>query len=141
MYDDQSAHYAICGTMCTMVTIGRLECTVCHKWHNEHFGEYRETRVHSMPQMEHCEPCYIIPIHAHSHIGQIWLVAFSHKWHIQVCATRDTFRFVPQMACSDLCHKWLVQVSAINSLPTNDGKCRHDLCELSISLWEFIWGF
>ncbi len=29
----------------------------------------------------------------------------------------------------------------INSLPTNDGKCRHDLCELSISLWEFIWGF
>ncbi len=28
-----------------------------------------------------------------------------------------------------------------NSLPTNDGKCRHDLCELSISLWEFIWGF
>ncbi len=29
----------------------------------------------------------------------------------------------------------------INSLPTNDGKCRHDLCELSISLWEFIWVF
>ncbi len=29
----------------------------------------------------------------------------------------------------------------VNSLPTNDGKCRHDLCELSISLWEFIWGF
>ncbi len=28
----------------------------------------------------------------------------------------------------------------VNSLPTNDGKCRHDLCELSISLWEFIWG-
>ncbi len=29
----------------------------------------------------------------------------------------------------------------LNSLPTNDGKCRHDLCELSISFWEFIWGF
>ncbi len=28
-----------------------------------------------------------------------------------------------------------------NSLPTNDGKCSHDLCELFISLWEFIWGF
>ncbi len=28
-----------------------------------------------------------------------------------------------------------------NSLPTNDGKCRHDLCELSISLWDFVWGF
>ncbi len=27
-----------------------------------------------------------------------------------------------------------------NSLPTYDGKCRHDLCELPISLWEFIWG-
>ncbi len=26
------------------------------------------------------------------------------------------------------------------SLPTNDGKCHHDLCEISISLWEFIWG-
>ncbi len=34
-----------------------------------------------------------------------------------------------------------VVLKPINSLPTNDGKCRHDLCELSISLWEFIWGF
>ncbi len=29
----------------------------------------------------------------------------------------------------------------INPLPTNDAPMRHDLCELSISLWEFIWGF
>ncbi len=28
----------------------------------------------------------------------------------------------------------------INPLPTNDTPMRHDLCELSISLWEFIWG-
>ncbi len=28
-----------------------------------------------------------------------------------------------------------------NPLPTNDAPMRHDLCELSISLWEFIWGF
>ncbi len=28
----------------------------------------------------------------------------------------------------------------INPLPTNDALMRHDLCELSISLWEFIWG-
>ncbi len=25
-------------------------------------------------------------------------------------------------------------------LPTNDAPMRHDLSELSISLWEFIWG-
>ncbi len=29
---------------------------------------------------------------------------------------------------------------AINPLPTNDAPMRHDLCELSISLWEFICG-
>ncbi len=29
----------------------------------------------------------------------------------------------------------------VNSLAPNNGKCHHDLCELSISLWEFIWGF
>ncbi len=29
---------------------------------------------------------------------------------------------------------------SINPLPTNDAPMRHDLCELSISLWEFIWG-
>ncbi len=34
---------------------------------------------------------------------------------------------------------WHMWQQLINSLPTNDGKCRHDLCELSISLWEFIW--
>ncbi len=28
----------------------------------------------------------------------------------------------------------------VNPLPTNDAPMRHDLCELSISLWEFIWG-
>ncbi len=28
----------------------------------------------------------------------------------------------------------------INPLPTNDAPMRHDLSELSISLWEFIWG-
>ncbi len=33
------------------------------------------------------------------------------------------------------------QVAAIiNPLPTNDASMRHDLSELSISLWEFIWG-
>ncbi len=36
---------------------------------------------------------------------------------------------------------YMPAVTCLNSLPTNDGKCRHDLCELSISLWEFIWGF
>ncbi len=29
----------------------------------------------------------------------------------------------------------------LNPLPTNDAPMRHDLSELSISLWEFIWGF
>ncbi len=29
-----------------------------------------------------------------------------------------------------------IRVVCVNSLPTNDGKCRHDFCELSISLWE-----
>ncbi len=28
----------------------------------------------------------------------------------------------------------------VNPLPTNDAPMRHDLCELFISLWEFIWG-
>ncbi len=28
-----------------------------------------------------------------------------------------------------------------NSLLPNNAIWRHDLCELSISLWEFIWGF
>ncbi len=28
-----------------------------------------------------------------------------------------------------------------NSLLLNNAIWRHDLCELSISLWEFIWGF
>ncbi len=37
------------------------------------------------------------------------------------------------MARKLLCH--------LNPLPTNDALMRHDLCELSISLWEFIWGF
>jgi len=27
----------------------------------------------------------------------------------------------------------------INPLTTNDAYMRHDPCELSISLWEFIW--
>ncbi len=27
-----------------------------------------------------------------------------------------------------------------NPLPTNDAPMRHDLSELSISLWEFMWG-
>ncbi len=27
-----------------------------------------------------------------------------------------------------------------NPLPTNDAPMRHDISELSISLWEFIWG-
>ncbi len=39
------------------------------------------------------------------------------------------------------CYRHSLSCDHINSLPTNDGKCRHDLCELSISLWEFIWGF
>ncbi len=30
---------------------------------------------------------------------------------------------------------------SLNPLPTNDAPMRHDLCELSISLWKFIWGF
>ncbi len=30
--------------------------------------------------------------------------------------------------------------SCVNSLLPNDAIWRHDLCELSISLWEFIWG-
>ncbi len=42
--------------------------------------------------------------------------------------------------CSEL-YGVMNLVDLFNSLPTNDGKCRHDLCELSISLWEFIWGF
>ncbi len=29
----------------------------------------------------------------------------------------------------------------VNPLPTNDAPMRRDLCELSVSLWEFIWGF
>ncbi len=31
-------------------------------------------------------------------------------------------------------------IQIVNPLPTNDAPMRHDLCELSISLWEFIWG-
>ncbi len=30
--------------------------------------------------------------------------------------------------------------TSFNPLPTNDAPMRHDLCKLSISLWEFIWG-
>ncbi len=38
-------------------------------------------------------------------------------------------------------HKPLVQgFWCFNPLPTNDAPMRHDLSELSISLWEFIWG-
>ncbi len=32
-------------------------------------------------------------------------------------------------------------VYRVNPLPTYDTLMRHDLCELSISLWEFILGF
>ncbi len=28
--------------------------------------------------------------------------------------------------------------AGVNPLPTNDALMRHDLCKLSISLWEFI---
>ncbi len=35
----------------------------------------------------------------------------------------------------------IVLTPCINALPTNDAPMRHDLSELSISLWEFIWGF
>ncbi len=34
----------------------------------------------------------------------------------------------------------LMYICTINPLPTNDAPMRHDLGELSISLWEFIWG-
>ncbi len=34
-----------------------------------------------------------------------------------------------------------LMVPLVNSLLLNDAIWRHDLCELSISLWEFIWGF
>jgi len=27
----------------------------------------------------------------------------------------------------------------LNSLTTNDAYMRHDPCELSISLWKFVW--
>ena len=30
-------------------------------------------------------------------------------------------------------------VFVLNPLTTNDAYMRHDPCELSISLWEFIW--
>ncbi len=30
--------------------------------------------------------------------------------------------------------------ACVNSLTTNDAPMRHDLSELSIRLWEFIWG-
>ncbi len=45
------------------------------------------------------------------------------------------------LCCVSLSVALVAVWQAFNSLPTNDGKCRHDLCELSISLWEFIWGF
>ena len=32
-----------------------------------------------------------------------------------------------------------ITVLLFNSLTTNDAYMRHDPCELSISLWEFIW--
>ncbi len=35
----------------------------------------------------------------------------------------------------------LLGTTGVNPLPTNDAPMRHDLGELSISLWEFIWGF
>ncbi len=38
-------------------------------------------------------------------------------------------------------HASMTPCNTLNPLPTNDAPMRHDLCELSISLWEFIWGF
>ncbi len=34
----------------------------------------------------------------------------------------------------------LIGIHLLNPLPTNDAPMRHDFGELSISLWEFIWG-
>ncbi len=36
-------------------------------------------------------------------------------------------------------HELIIHI--INSLLPNDAIWCHDLCKLSISLWEFIWGF
>ncbi len=50
---------------------------------------------------------------------------------------RDTARFGPRYTRIAMIHSLLQRV---NPLPTNDAPMRHDLSELSISLWEFIWG-
>ncbi len=41
---------------------------------------------------------------------------------------------VPHARLSELIH----QITSL--LPINDAIWNHDLCELSISLWEFVWG-
>ncbi len=38
-------------------------------------------------------------------------------------------------------NKQSVATYCVNSFLPNDAIWRHELCELSISLWEFIWGF
>ena len=38
-------------------------------------------------------------------------------------------------ACTD----WRQCVVAVNPFTTNDASMHHDPCELSISLWEFVW--
>ncbi len=40
----------------------------------------------------------------------------------------------------DFLFSYVKRMKGLNPLPTNDAPMRHDLCELSISLWEFIWG-
>ncbi len=52
------------------------------------------------------------------------------------------FQGIVLRGCACVCEMHGIRIGRVfNSLPTNDGKCRHGLCELSISLWEFIWGF
>ncbi len=49
--------------------------------------------------------------------------------------------FHDDVSCAMVVMNWKYSRTPINPLPTNDAPIRHDLCELSISLLEFIWVF
>ncbi len=63
--------------------------------------------------------------HTHRYLDKVLIEMFSITvWALQFINTSK-------------CGLW--RPSPFNPLPINNAAMRHDLCELSISLWEFIW--
>ncbi len=64
-----------------------------------------------------------------------------NEWsHGQHPFSHESAALTKTESTGDICTN-ILWLSLLPNVPTNDAPMRHDLCELSIWLWEFIWGF